>query len=189
MHAALPASLLRGSFIWAALILPVAVPLCGGTLAQPAEEGADLAQEPCLEIRYNPPPCDCIPFELLQGVLWSRVYLVDLSDNEDLLDAMRAAGRRAAQEGRIESWRVVGRVTERTRRCALGHAHLVVELSRVCPPEESAPHLPADLDETPAREGTPLPEPPAGQRSPPGQAPGATPGEDVTSQGSRSPPI
>lgn len=126
------------------VLLGLSLPMSGAAqdpAARPAKE------EPCFALRYNPPSCgECPPFELQQGAQWSRVYLLDRSEDGDLLAKLEAAGKQAGRQEEDLTWMVTLRVTERVKRCLLGHPHLVVELRSACSP-------PGDV--APLRESTP----------------------------------
>ncbi len=89
-------------------------------------------REDCLTIRYNPPPCACPAFEILEGERWVRVILRDDSDS-GLLTQITRRGKEAFRADRSPTWRVSARVLDDPERCTLGHLHLVVELKGWCP--------------------------------------------------------
>ncbi len=125
--------------------------------------------EPCWELRLNPAPCDCPPFELRQGDHWARLWIDDRSDQGSLAESLRHEAERSQREGVLRSWLVQGRLLDQERRCAQGHLHAVFVLQGRCaalPQEEPAlpPASPPPPAEAPA---SPPADPPADLRPEP----------------------
>ena len=69
------------------LILVIAVAGCarpnGPTDATPESASQTTVDQTSFEIRHNPAPCDCPPFEILVGDHWIRVF-VDIEESPEL---------------------------------------------------------------------------------------------------------
>jgi len=154
-----------GSLLLGTVLLGSLLPTATAQLLPPLEPPRE---EPCLPLRYNPPACECTPFEVRQGDLWSRIVLLDDS-GADLVRALVAEGKRDAGLGKVTTWAIVGAVTSRVERCPLGHPHPRREVRRLCAPVPEEP-LPA-----PAPAPTAAPPTAAPPAVPPTAAPPAAP--------------
>ena len=94
---------------------------------------------PCLQLRHNPCPCECFPFEVRLGARWVRVHLVDKSDEGDLVTSLQAAASRGPRDAEELAWWLEARVRDSVRRCALGHPHPLLDVRSLCPDADGAP--------------------------------------------------
>lgn len=105
------------------------------------------AESPWFEVRYNPCPCDCPPFEVRLGNQWLRAALRPADDEPPTSELVAAAAEDLAA-GRVSRYALIGSIDDTVRRCATNA--LVVRLdatawSREIPPPLPGPPAP-DID-------------------------------------------
>jgi hypothetical protein len=81
-------------------------------------------------IRYNPPKCDCPPFEIELKSEWHRVVMEDANPETGELEKLTQVAEDDMKQDILSHYHVQGSLEDELHPCAIGHLHLMFRLEK-----------------------------------------------------------
>jgi len=111
------------------------------------------------QVRHNPTPCACPPWEILLGGHWQRAQLINDADGDD--DPV-ATMRAQAPDSSAPHWVVQGELDEDVSQCGRGAQVVLLRVTALglpdAEPDAEPPGAPAGAPGAPSRTDVPQPE-------------------------------
>jgi hypothetical protein len=89
----------------------------------------EFSEQTLFVVRYNPPKCDCPPFEIQLKNEWHRVVMDDANPETPEVDNLTQLAEDDLKQDILRHYHVQGSLEDELHPCAVGHLHVMFRLN------------------------------------------------------------